>query len=325
MTNYATFVAVRDYQWHSRAEYDSDIYRRFHRGVRPWSPLKLTFEQELFLTIARCKSPMFNWHRDLESQKDYLQRYFLCGSNFYLYELRALFELPGFENSTSDIAEVFHNFNGLEIVLDATEVFTQQHSGSTGRKAAWSNYKNHITVQFLVCMSPNLAVTYCSRAWGGRTSDTHPALHSTELLEALAQGEGKSIMWDRGFGTTMVTQQLNALGVKSIMPAFKGRGRSQMTAEEIVESEDCSTARVRIERLIQRIKTFHIFDAEIHLAMHDIIDQVIMVWAYLTNFQLPIIRGKLPWARLLYLHNASHLQHKIQVHVDCYEPCWELS
>ena len=97
-----------------------------------------------------------------------------------------------------------------------------------------------------------------------------------------------------------------------------------MRAEEIVESENCSAARVHSERLTQRIKTFHIFDAEIRQAMHDIIGQVFMVCAYLTNFQLPIIRGKLSWAPLLYLHKASRLWHKIQVHVDYYVPYWKI-
>ena len=87
------------------------IYIRFHRGVRHGPLLKLTFEQELFLTIARCKSTIANF--DLAQRfgisKGLSSVIFSMWMQFLLMELCALFELLSFESSTSDMAEVFRH------------------------------------------------------------------------------------------------------------------------------------------------------------------------------------------------------------------------
>ena len=137
-------------------------------------------------------------------------------------------------------------------------------------------------------MSHNLGVTYVSKGWGGRASDTFITLNSDEFLENLKGGE--MIMADRGFGTNKISDQLSAQGVKMVMPSFKGRERSQLSRAEVLNSEKCSKARIHIERIIQRIKTWHILDRDQQLKMHDIIEQVFTVVSYLTNFQTSIIK-----------------------------------
>jgi len=134
-------------------------------------------------------------------------------------------------------------------------------------------------------MSPQLYINYISKAWGGRASDKHITLHSESLLLGLAPGAG--VMADRGF---TVTQELRKLGVKTIIPDFKGRDRPQLTAFECSRSEDIAKARIHIELVIQRIRTFHILGSVVHLNMCDVIEQLFTVCAYLTNFQTPIIR-----------------------------------
>jgi len=64
-----------------------------------------------------------------------------------------------------------------------------------------------------------------------------------------------------------------------------------MTATECSQSEDVAKARIHIERVIQRIRTFHILGTVVRLNMSDIIEELFTVCAYLTNFQSPIIHS----------------------------------
>jgi hypothetical protein len=153
------------------------------------------------------------------------------------------------------------------------------------RKCTFSNYKNHDTVKFLVSLSPKLYVNYVSAAWGGRASDRFITLNSSDLLNGLEPS--CSVMADRGF---TVSDELLHMGVKLTMPSFKGRGRSQMTAAECSRSEEIAKARIHIERVIQRIRTSHILSTIVRLNQYDIIEQIFRVCAYLTSFQLPIVK-----------------------------------
>ena len=51
-------------------------------------------------------------------------------------------------------------------------------------------------------------------------------------------------MADRGLGTNKVTDQLKYHGVDLVIPKFKGRDRSQLTAGKILNSEECSRVRM---------------------------------------------------------------------------------
>lgn len=121
-----------------------------------------------------------------------------------------------------------------------------------------------------------MGVTYVSRIYGGKASDQYITSNSADLLENLETSKG-SIMTDRGF---LVHGILSDMGVKVHMPAFKGTDRCQFTASEAEQSEMISKVRIHVERVIQRIKTYHIFDTELKLTMKDIAAQVFTVCAF---------------------------------------------
>ena len=79
------------------------------------------------------------------------------------------------------------------------------------------------------------------------------------------------------------------LGVKLIIPDFKGLDRSQLSVREVMNSEQIVMARIHIQRIIQRIHNFDILDSTIKLSQKDVIEQVFTVCSYLVNFQIPII------------------------------------
>ena len=203
---------------------------------------------------------------------------------FLSVELKALFEVVECGPVADGVPSVYRNMSDLRIVLDCTELMLQKPSDLQERKETFSNYKHHETVKFLVGMSPQLYINYISKAYGGRASDKHITLQSNSLLQSLPPGA--QVMADRGF---TVSQDLRKLGVRTIIPAFKGRGRPQLTVAECSQS-DVAKARIHIERIIQRIRTFHILGSVVRLNMSDIIEQLFTVCAYLTNFQSPIIQ-----------------------------------
>ena len=248
---------------------------------------KFTFEEELFIVLVKLKTGNFN--EDLSHTFDtsvgHISTIFSTWINFLNNELKALFEM---QSSESDVAECYESFENLKVVLDCTELMLQRASNLDARKRTFSNYKHHDTVKFLVGLSPNLAVNYVSRAWGGRASDKHITLNSEELITGLKPGE--TVMADRGFN---ISHDLKKKGVKLVIPEFKGRDRPQMSKIEGQRSEYISRARIHIERIIQRIKTFYLLERIIRLNMQDLIEQIFSVCAYLTNFQLPIVKRKI--------------------------------
>ena len=136
----------------------------------------------------------------------------------------------------------------------------------------------------MVGLSPNLAVNFVSDAYGGRASDKRITLSSHQFLNAIPPNA--SIMADKGFN---ISEELKQRGVKLIIPDFKGKNRSQLSPAEVAHCESVSTARIHVERIIQRIRTFHILDSTLRISQQDITSQIFRVCSYLVNFQMPIV------------------------------------
>jgi len=298
LPNFAVFDAARQYlqtrvdgnvkRWHGSKAAVGSSKTPSNVGTGKSGPgNRLAFQDEMFIVLVKLKTGRLN--HDLAFQfgvsVGLISEIFSSWLCFLCAELKLLFEMVDCGEPVDGIPGVYKNFSGLRVVVDCTELMLQKSSDLHDRKTTFSNYKHHDTVKFLVGMSPQLCVNFVSKAWGGRASDTHITTHSDALLSGLPAGS--VVMAVRGF---TVAPELSRLGVKTIIPEFKGRGRSQFTDAECSTSEDIAKARIHIERVIQRIKTFHVLDSVVRLNMSDIIEQIFTVCAYLTNFQTPIIR-----------------------------------
>ena len=254
-------------------------------SAKPGRARKWTFEEDFFLALVILKTGRFHYDlaREFGTNESYVSRTFTTWINFLDAELKDLFELKVNQDDLYYVPPCFHEYDSLNLVIDCTELITQRASNLQARKETYSNYKNRDTIKFLVGLSPNMTVNYVSKAFGGRASDKFITLSSENLMEFLPPGS--SVMADRGF---LVKQEFSDLGVELIMPSFKGSQRSQMTSEECSSSEHIASARIHIERIIQRIRTFHILDSTIRLAQKDVVEQIFVVCAYLANYQMPI-------------------------------------
>ena len=54
------------------------------------------------------------------------------------------------------------------VIVDCFEIRTERPKALVPRAQLWSNYKSHSTVKVLMGISPSGAVTFVSKAWGGR-------------------------------------------------------------------------------------------------------------------------------------------------------------
>lgn len=77
-------------------------------------------------------------------------------------------------------------------------------------------------------------------------------------------------MVDKGFKV----DDLLSLGVSCYMPPFRIAGEAQMSKKDVEETKSVASARVHIERVIRRIKEYHIHDRPFPTNMTDLADAV---------------------------------------------------
>ena len=120
-----------------------------------------------------------------------------------------------------------------------------------------------------------------SKLYPGNTSDKE-LIRKSGLLDLLETGD--SIMADRGFD---IMEDLAPRGVKLNIPPFLG-GQSQLDQRELIETRRIAPLRIHVERCMERIKNYHIFDGDMPLSLTDVADQMFFVCAVLTNFHAPL-------------------------------------
>ena len=93
-----------------------------------------------------------------------------------------------------------------------------------------------------------------------------------------------SLMADKGF----TIQDLLPVDVSLNIPPFLGNS-AQMPASDVVKTQEIASLRIHVERAINKIKNFRIWESVIPLSLIDIANQMWTVCAHLCNLQDPII------------------------------------
>ena len=81
-------------------------------------------------------------------------------------------------------------FRNYCIIIDCTEVFIERPSDLLARAQVWSNYKHHMTLKFLIGITPQGTVSYISKCAGGRMSDKE-ITETSGLMQHLLPGKLK--------------------------------------------------------------------------------------------------------------------------------------
>ncbi|XP_064483121.1 uncharacterized protein LOC135395967 [Ornithodoros turicata] len=178
--------------------------------------------------------------------------------------------------------EIKETYSSTRVILDAAEIKCHAASSLALQSATFSTYKSANTFKGLVGISPDGTVTFVSNLFPGSISDKECMRQSGFLT--LPFDDGDVVMADKGF---IIQDMLNEINVGLNTPPCL---RGHFSEEEIRETEEIASLRIHVERQIQRIKCFHIFDRPIPLSLGPVINQMWIVCAILTNFQSPLIR-----------------------------------
>ena len=171
-------------------------------------------------------------------------------------------------------------YPSTRVIIDATEIFISQPRLPELQQMTFSNYKNHNTFKALVGISPAGAITFVSKLFPGSISDKGLTKQSG-LLDLLERGD--SVMADRGFNI----EDLITRGVRLNIPPFL-RGKEQFDEDEIITTRRIASLRIHVERAMERIKNFHIFDRVLPASLTDIADRLFYVCCSLSTFHPPL-------------------------------------
>ena len=100
------------------------------------------------------------------------------------------------------------------------------------------------------------------------------------LLNPKLFERGDGLMADRGF---TIEEYSDKFGIDLIIQSFL-EGQDQLSEEEVITSQQIANERIHVERMIQRLKCYHIFDRAIPLNMIGSLNQIVSVCALLSNF-----------------------------------------
>ena len=138
------------------------------------------------------------------------------------------------------------------------------------QQLTYSSYKNHNTYKGLIGISPSGAVTFISDLYCDSISDKE-LTRCSGILDLLEEGD--SVMADRGFD---IKEDLDLLEVRlNILPFMKGK--KQLNDEELVETICIATLRIHIERAMEQLKNFHIFDMPLTSSFRDTANHFLFV------------------------------------------------
>uniref|UniRef100_A0A2S2PLY9 DDE Tnp4 domain-containing protein n=2 Tax=Schizaphis graminum TaxID=13262 RepID=A0A2S2PLY9_SCHGA len=181
----------------------------------------------------------------------------------------------------ANIPYCFKNFVNVRVILDCTEVPVQKPKCLSCRIKLYSLYKSGFTLKFMIGVSPAGLITFVSNSYGGRASDSI-IFKQSNLIQLLDRYD--AIMVDRGF---LIDDECNEKGVTLIRPPFL-KGKHQFSKSEALLTKDIAAARVHIERVNQRIKTFKIFQNKFGWGHAHLAHAIMVIICGISNLSSPI-------------------------------------
>jgi len=176
-------------------------------------------------------------------------------------------------------------YPSCRVIIDCSEVKTERPSTITQQNLLFSHYKSDFTIKFLVGITPAGFISFCSKAYGGRSSDTFITTDSG-LLALLEPGD--LCMADKGF--PQIRNNLEDNNVILVMPPFSDPKIPQFSEADMEETYKVASVRIHVERVIQRIKICNILNSKLTNELMPHVDNILHLCCILANLQNPIIK-----------------------------------
>lgn len=212
-----------------------------------------------------------------------ISRIFVTWINFMYLKFAPICIWPSRRTIDETMPAIFkEKYPHTRVIIDCTEVRCEMPSSLLLNSELFSSYKNHVILKALIGIAPSGAITFISQLYKESISDREIVTRSGFLAQDFECGD--QVMADKGFQI----DDLLPLGVQNNIPPFLG-GDSQMSAENVVKTQQIASVRIHVERAINKIKNFHIWDKVIPLSMFGVVNQMWSVCAFLCNTHDPLI------------------------------------
>lgn len=193
---------------------------------------------------------------------------------------------PSKEEILANIPQCFKKFKNTRVVLDCTEIQVQKPKCLSCRTHLYSSYKGAHTVKVCIGVTPCGLISWVSDVYGGRASDK-AIVEQSNILDRLLPRED-AVMVDKGFH---IGAACEAKEVEMIRPPFAS-STEQMPPDDVARTRCIASARVHVERAIQRMKVFVILEKRLPLTLVPYVDYIMIVIAGLVNLSPPILSDK---------------------------------
>nr|XP_037288289.1 LOW QUALITY PROTEIN: uncharacterized protein LOC119181213 [Rhipicephalus microplus] len=193
----------------------------------------------------------------------------------------------GLEEAVVDYLTVhFKEYPNVRAVLDCPEIPLQRQKNLESQLLTYSWYKGTYTAKVLVCETPGGHISFLSKAYGGRASDSFITKESKILEKFLPSID--SVMVDKGFLIDELSLQHH---VTMVSPPFL-RKKKQLTQREAQQNQSIAAARVHGERAIQRMKVFKVLSRSLGTELFPYIYDILTVIAGIVNLSKPIFSAE---------------------------------
>ena len=265
---------------------DPEYYEREPElGVGPGRPRTLNAKEEFFLVMCRLRQGFPERHLGhlFDISQSTVSRIVISWVNFMYSRFGQLNIWPSRKVVNDNMPQDFKGkYPNTRAIIDCTEIKCQMPSSLLLNSELFSSYKNHTTLKGLIAISPAGHISFISQLYTGSISDREITERSGFL--DLSFEANDSVMADKGF----TIQDLLPVGVSLNNPPFLGSS-AQMPAEDVVKTQEIASLRIHVERAINKIKNFHIWDGVVPLRLFGIVNQMWTFCAHLWNVQDPII------------------------------------
>ena len=180
--------------------------------------------------------------------------------------------------------DTFKNYPNCRAIIDCTEIMCDTPPKVEQRVLMYSNYKGGFTIKFLLAISPSGLITFVSKGYGGRATDSF-ITNDSGFLNLLEPGD--EVIADNGF--PQIKTELLQRQCTLVMPPFALE--PQFTREEVLEGYSIASVRIHVERAIQRVKIFQILQ-RVNVELFEYIDDIMHMICILANNKEPLIKNK---------------------------------
>ncbi|CAC5406744.1 unnamed protein product [Mytilus coruscus] len=198
-------------------------------------------------------------------------------------KLSFLVQWPDKDNLIKNMPVVFKlSYPRCISIIDCFEVFIQRPANLTARAQTWSSYKHRNTIKFLVSITPTGAISFVSKAFGGRTSDKVITQRSG-FLDKLEHGD--QVLAYRGF---LIAEELASRHASLVIPAFT-KGKSQLSAKEVEQTRKIAHVRIHVERAIEQLKNFNILSSNMSIYLVPHSDSIVTLCSAVCNLHPKLV------------------------------------